>query len=76
LPLPEKYHGLKDKEERYRKRYLDLMMNPEVKEISKREAKLLLLSENFCQIKDLWKLKLLCFRLNMAVQMLDHSLQK
>jgi lysyl-tRNA synthetase class 2 len=33
LPLPEKWHGLQDKEERYRKRYLDLIMNPEVKEI-------------------------------------------
>src|SRR3990167_252397 len=32
LPLPEKWHGLQDKEERYRKRYLDLVMNPEVKE--------------------------------------------
>ncbi|HEX9664795.1 MAG TPA: lysine--tRNA ligase, partial [Patescibacteria group bacterium] len=32
LPLPEKWHGLKDIEERYRKRYLDLIMNPEVKE--------------------------------------------
>ncbi|RAL23199.1 lysine--tRNA ligase [Thermoflavimicrobium daqui] len=31
-PLPEKYHGLKDVELRYRKRYLDLIMNPEVKE--------------------------------------------
>ncbi|MBA4495794.1 lysine--tRNA ligase [Paenactinomyces guangxiensis] len=31
-PLPEKYHGLKDIEQRYRKRYLDLIMNPEVKE--------------------------------------------
>jgi lysyl-tRNA synthetase class 2 len=31
LPLPEKWHGLQDKEERYRKRYLDLIMNPEVK---------------------------------------------
>jgi lysyl-tRNA synthetase class 2 len=30
-PLPEKYHGLKDVELRYRKRYLDLIMNPEVK---------------------------------------------
>ncbi len=38
LPLPEKYHGLKDKEERYRKRYLDLMMNPEVKEIFKKRS--------------------------------------
>ena len=33
LPLPEKWHGLKDEEERYRKRYLDLIMNPEVKAI-------------------------------------------
>jgi len=33
LPLPEKWHGLQDKEERYRKRYLDLVMNPEVKKI-------------------------------------------
>jgi len=32
LPLPEKWHGLKDVEERFRKRYLDLLMNPEVKE--------------------------------------------
>jgi lysyl-tRNA synthetase class 2 len=31
-PLPEKYHGLKDVEQRYRKRYLDLTMNPEVKQ--------------------------------------------
>jgi len=32
-PLPEKYHGIKDVEVRYRKRYLDLIANPEVKEI-------------------------------------------
>lgn len=32
-PLPEKFHGLKDPEKRYRQRYLDLMMNPEVKDI-------------------------------------------
>jgi lysyl-tRNA synthetase class 2 len=31
LPLPEKWHGLKDIEDRYRKRYLDLIFNPEVK---------------------------------------------
>lgn len=30
LPLPEKYHGLKDTDARYRQRYLDLIMNPEV----------------------------------------------
>lgn len=31
-PLPEKYHGLKDTDTRYRQRYLDLIVNPEVKE--------------------------------------------
>ena len=33
-PLPEKYHGLTDKEERYRKRYLDLIMNDRSREIA------------------------------------------
>jgi lysyl-tRNA synthetase class 2 len=33
LPLPEKWHGLRDKEERYKKRYLDLIANPEVKDV-------------------------------------------
>ncbi|MDQ0340672.1 lysyl-tRNA synthetase class 2 [Caldalkalibacillus uzonensis] len=31
-PLPDKYHGLKDVEQRYRKRYVDLIINPEVKQ--------------------------------------------
>ena len=31
-PLPEKFHGLKDTELRYRQRYVDLIMNPEVRE--------------------------------------------
>jgi len=33
LPLPEKWHGLQDEEERLRKRYLDIIFNPEVKEM-------------------------------------------
>jgi lysyl-tRNA synthetase class 2 len=32
-PLPEKWHGLTDKEIRYRQRYVDLVMNPEVREV-------------------------------------------
>ena len=32
LPLPEKFHGLQDKELRYRQRYVDLIVNPEVKD--------------------------------------------
>ena len=33
LPLPEKWHGLQDVDARYRKRYLDLIANPEVREL-------------------------------------------
>ncbi|MBQ9956105.1 MAG: lysine--tRNA ligase [Ruminococcus sp.] len=32
LPLPEKWHGLKDQDARYRQRYLDLIVNPDVKD--------------------------------------------
>lgn len=32
LPLPEKWHGLKDQDTRYRQRYVDLIVNPEVKD--------------------------------------------
>ena len=38
LPLPEKWHGLQDTEERLRKRYLDILFNPEVKEMIKKRA--------------------------------------
>jgi len=37
-PLPEKWHGLKDVEERFRKRYLDLLMNKESKEIFEKRS--------------------------------------
>ncbi|MBI2499431.1 lysine--tRNA ligase [Candidatus Woesearchaeota archaeon] len=40
-PLPEKWHGLKDTEVRYRKRYLDLIVNPEVKEIFIKRTKVI-----------------------------------
>jgi len=41
LPLPEKWHGLQDVEERFRKRYLDLIMNPEVKTKFRMRSKIL-----------------------------------
>jgi len=37
-PLPEKWHGIKDVEERYRKRYLDILMNPEIKALFIKKA--------------------------------------
>ncbi len=38
LPLPEKWHGLQDVEERYRKRYLDLLLNPELRDFMYKKA--------------------------------------
>lgn len=38
-PLPEKWHGLVDTEERFRKRYLDILMNPEIKDIFEKRAR-------------------------------------
>lgn len=39
LPLPEKWHGLTDEDERYRKRYLDILTNPELREMFEKKAK-------------------------------------
>jgi lysyl-tRNA synthetase, class II len=39
-PMPEKYHGLKDEELRYRQRHVDLIVNPEVKEVFLKRAKI------------------------------------
>jgi lysyl-tRNA synthetase class 2 len=40
LPLPEKWHGLTDVELRYRQRYVDLVMNPQVREVFLKRTKL------------------------------------
>jgi lysyl-tRNA synthetase, class II len=47
LPLPSKWHGLQDKEERYRKRYLDLVMRPEVKEVFEKRTRIISLIREF-----------------------------
>jgi lysyl-tRNA synthetase class 2 len=39
LPLPEKWHGLKDEEDRFRKRYLDLLLNDEERDLFYKKAK-------------------------------------
>jgi lysyl-tRNA synthetase class 2 len=41
LPLPEKWHGLKDTDLRYRQRYVDLIVNPDVKETFVKRSKIL-----------------------------------
>lgn len=45
--LPEKYHGLKDVEMRYRQRYVDLIVNPEVKETFKKRSAIIRSIRNF-----------------------------
>ncbi len=47
LALPDKYHGLEDVELRYRRRYVDLFMNPEVREVFVKRAKLLAATRKF-----------------------------
>ena len=56
-PLPEKYHGLKDQEQRYRRRYLDLLVNPEKRDIFEkririiREFRQLMEKEGFMEVE-------------------------
>jgi lysyl-tRNA synthetase class 2 len=46
-PLPEKWHGLKDTETRYRQRYLDLIANPEVRDIFLKRSKIVTAMRKF-----------------------------
>jgi len=52
LPLPEKWHGLTDVETRYRQRYVDLMVNPEVREVFQKRSKIIGLIREFMLEKD------------------------
>jgi len=51
LPLPEKWHGLKDVEVRYRKRYLDLIANDKVKEVFVLRSKVITSVRRFLDAK-------------------------
>lgn len=46
-PLPEKFHGLTDVETRYRQRYLDLIVNPESREVFKKRVEIIRLIREF-----------------------------
>ncbi|MBP8819606.1 MAG: lysine--tRNA ligase [Syntrophomonadaceae bacterium] len=46
-PLPEKWHGLKDVELRYRQRYVDLIVNPEVKEVFIKRSRIIKEMRNY-----------------------------
>ena len=51
-PLPDKYHGLKDPEVRYRKRYLDLITNPDVRKTFMLRSKIIHLIREFLDKKE------------------------
>lgn len=51
LPLPEKFHGLKDTDTRYRQRELDLIMNPEVKDVFIKRSMILKEIRNYLDSK-------------------------
>lgn len=52
LPLPDKFHGLQNEEERFRKRYLDLLTHPELRELFKRKAKFWDVTRAFMKSRD------------------------
>ena len=51
-PLPEKFHGLKDPEKRYRRRYIDLLMNPDVRDIFVKRSKIIQAVRTFLLDRD------------------------
>ena len=51
LPLPEKWHGIKDDDERYRKRYLDILMNNDLRDLFIKKAKFWDVTRNFLKEK-------------------------
>lgn len=51
-PLPEKWHGLQDKELRYRERYVDLMVNPGIKEVFLKRSKIISLIRKFLEERE------------------------
>jgi len=50
--LPEKWHGLKDQEARYRQRYLDLIVNPEIKDVFTKRTKIIKAIRKFLDERD------------------------
>ena len=52
LPLPDKWHGLTDTEKRYRQRYVDLIVNPSVRQTFRRRAKIIAAIRRFLEERD------------------------
>ncbi|OGH78176.1 MAG: lysine--tRNA ligase [Candidatus Magasanikbacteria bacterium RIFOXYC2_FULL_40_16] len=57
LPLPDKFHGLQNEELRYRKRYLDLLLNPELRELFYKKAKFWDTARSFMKAKGFFEVE-------------------
>jgi lysyl-tRNA synthetase class 2 len=51
-PLPDKYHGLADQEQRYRQRYVDLIVNPQSREVFRTRSRVITFIREFMQARD------------------------
>ena len=56
-PLPEKWHGLKDRELRYRRRYLDLIANPRTRAVFEKRTEIIRFLRKFLDEKGFWEVE-------------------
>ncbi len=56
-PLPDKWHGLSDVEQRYRQRYVDLIVTPEAREVFVKRSKIIRAMREWLDTRRLWKWK-------------------
>lgn len=56
-PLPEKFHGLSDKETRYRQRYVDLVMNEDVREVFIKRSKIITAIRNYMDAQGFYEVE-------------------
>ncbi len=61
--LPEKFHGLNNQDLKYRQRYVDLIVSPEVKEVFIKRSAIIKSIRDFLDKRIFLRLRLLCFRL-------------
>jgi len=71
-PLPEKWHGLQDVEQRYRQRYLDLIINSESKERFLKRIKMVDAIREFMKKRIILRWRHQCFNLWLAGQLQSH----
>ncbi len=60
IPLPEKWHGLKDTDMRYRQRYVDLIVNPEVRDTFEKRSKIVREIRNFMDSRGFMEVETPC----------------